>query len=165
MATEKDLTARAAGAPLRVIRNPQDFSAGVTLLLLGVFVMWAIRDLPGMEGYRFGAGTAPFIFAVLLALGGAVRIVTGIVTHGAPITGFSFRGTACVLGATLFFAFTVEPLGLVIASFVMVVTAAAGSAEFRPVESLLWAAALTFVCSGLMVGLLNIPLPLWPAAW
>ncbi|MFK5592657.1 hypothetical protein V7O29_22495, partial [Escherichia coli] len=52
------------------IKGPQDFIGGLALMLLALFALWASRDLQGMHGFSFGAGTAPRMFALLLlALG------------------------------------------------------------------------------------------------
>src|SRR6266849_802097 len=64
------------------VRNPRDFWGGSALILLGLFAVWASRDLPGMHGFAFGPGTAPRMFAFLLiALGVGVMLV-GYVTDG-----------------------------------------------------------------------------------
>ena len=58
------------------IKCPQDFVGGLALMALALFALWASRDLQGMHGFSFGAGTAPRIFAVLLlGLGFGVMLV------------------------------------------------------------------------------------------
>ena len=58
------------------VRNPRDFWGGLALILLGLFALWASRDLPGMHGFAFGPGTAPRMFSlILIALGAGVMLV------------------------------------------------------------------------------------------
>ena len=67
-----------------------------------------------------------------------------------------------ITAATLIFAVTVRPLGLVIASFVSLVVSAYATEEVRWVETIIWAAVLTAFCSLLFPWGLNLPLQLWP---
>ena len=58
------------------IRNPRDFWGGLVLIALAIIAIWASRDLPGQRGFAFGPGTAPRLFAGLLAaLGAAIALV------------------------------------------------------------------------------------------
>ena len=41
------------------IRGPQDFFGGLALMAIAAFALWASSDLQGMQGFSFGAGTAP----------------------------------------------------------------------------------------------------------
>jgi putative tricarboxylic transport membrane protein len=72
------------------------------------------------------------------------------------------RGPLFITAATLIFAVTVRPLGLVISSFVSLVVSAYATEEIRWIETLIWAAALTLFCALLFPYGLNLPLQLWP---
>jgi len=72
------------------------------------------------------------------------------------------RGPLFITAATLVFAITVRPVGLVIASFVSLVISAYATHEIRWVETIIWAAVLTLFCSLLFPWGLNLPLQLWP---
>src|ERR1044072_733887 len=72
------------------------------------------------------------------------------------------RGPLFITAATLIFAVTVRPLGLVFASFVSLVVSAYATEEIRWVETLIWAVVLTTFCSILFPWGLNLPLQLWP---
>lgn len=67
------------------IGSPQDFWGGLILLAFAVFALYASYDLPGMKGFAFGPGTAPRMFAWLLAGFGVIVMATGVVTKGPPI--------------------------------------------------------------------------------
>jgi putative tricarboxylic transport membrane protein len=78
------------------IGNPRDFYGGFALILLGVFAVWASRDLPGMHGFAFGPGTAPRMFAfILIALGAAVMAV-GFLTEGTALERYEISGPALI---------------------------------------------------------------------
>lgn len=67
------------------VRNPRDFWGGLALILLGLFALWASRDLPGMHGFAFGPGTAPRMFAFILIGLGVVVMLVGYFTDGPAI--------------------------------------------------------------------------------
>jgi putative tricarboxylic transport membrane protein len=162
---------------LRVhVPNHRDYYGGLALILLALVAFWSGSDLAGMRGFSFGAGTAPRLFAVALALVAAVITVSGLMTKGEPVGGYAVRGpiyiTLSIIAFALLirgFTFTlsetlvrVPAFGLIIASFTCFVISAVGSKETRWVESFLTAAALTAFCVLLFVYLLALPFQLWP---
>lgn len=75
---------------------------------------------------------------------------------------FCPRGPVFITAATLVFAVTIRPLGLVTASFVSILISAAATEEVRWVETVIWAVVLTIFCALLFPWGLNLPLQLWP---
>lgn len=75
---------------------------------------------------------------------------------------FCPRGPVFITAATLVFAVTIRPLGLVTASFVSILISAAATEEVRWVETAIWAVVLTVFCALLFPYGLNLPLQLWP---
>jgi len=158
------------------VRGPRDFYGGLALIALAIIAIWASGDLPGQSGFAFGPGTAPRMFAALLAVIGAVVALTGLLMDGPKIEKFAVRGPAYVLTAILLFALMIRgvgldfigiplrlpPLGLVPSTFVAFMVSIMGSSEMRWVESLIAAAAMTVFCVVLFVYLLQLPFQLWP---
>jgi putative tricarboxylic transport membrane protein len=147
------------------IRGPREFWGGLALVAIALFALWASRDLPGMRGFAFGPGTAPRMFAVVLALLGAVIAVGGAMNKGPGIDRFYLRGPLFVTLSVVVFAWMVRPIGLVIASFLSILAAAGATPEAKPIETLIWAAVLTAFCCLLFPVALNLPLQLWPNSW
>jgi putative tricarboxylic transport membrane protein len=144
------------------IRNPRDFWGGLVLMAFAILAIWASRDLPGQRGFAFGPGTAPRLFAgVLAALGAAVAFI-GLVTDGPRIEKYKVRGPLLVIVAILAFAGMIRPLGLFISTFLAFFVSILGSTEMRWVESVIAAALVTLGCVVLFVYLLNLPFQLWP---
>jgi putative tricarboxylic transport membrane protein len=152
----------AVTAGLLPVRAPQDFYGGLVLVMLATFALIASGNLPGQRGFAFGPGTAPRLFAIILAGLGAVIALGGLVTSGPPIEKYKIRGPVLVITAIIAFALMIRPLGLVIASYLTFVIALLGSKEMRVVETLVGAAVMTLFCVGLFVYLLNLPFQLWP---
>jgi len=158
------------------VRGPQEFYGGLALIGLAIFAILASGELPGQHGFAFGPGTAPRMFATLLAVVGGLVALGGLLMDGPPIGHFAVKGPAYVLTAILLFAgmirgidlrmigiaFTIPPLGLVLSTFAAFMVSIMGSTEMRWVESLVAAVAMTAFCVGLFVYLLGLPFQLWP---
>ena len=85
-----------------------------------------------------------------------------VLTLAFVVVRFAPRGPVFITAATLIFAVTVRPVGLVIASFVSLMVSAYATHEIRWIETIIWAAVLTLFCSLLFPWGLNLPLQLWP---
>ena len=144
------------------VRNPQDFVGGIAMMAIAVFALWASRDLPGMRGFSFGAGTAPRMFAtLLLGLGAAITIV-GVVSEGQHLAKYHWRGPLFVTLAILSFALTIRSMGMIFAAMTSFLIAACGSPETRWVETVIVGACLTAFCALLFPYALGLPLQLLP---
>jgi putative tricarboxylic transport membrane protein len=151
------------GSRARRIRNGRDFYGGLVLIALAVFAWWTTGDLAGSKGLTFGPGTAPRLFAGLLALAGVAVTLLGIFTDGPTAGRYAVRGPLIVFASVLVFAGTIKSLGLVIATFITILVVSAASAETRWREAIPWAAALSAFCAALFHYGLSLPLSLWPA--
>jgi putative tricarboxylic transport membrane protein len=152
----------ATSAGLVPVRAPQDFYGGLVLVVVAASALVASAELPGQRGFAFGPGTAPRLFAALLAgLGGAVAVI-GVFSEGPKIEKYAIRGPVLVVASILAFAGMIRPFGLVIASFLTFLLSIFGSKEMRLVESIVGAAVMTAFCVGLFTYLLNLPFQLWP---
>jgi putative tricarboxylic transport membrane protein len=149
-------------AGLVPVRGPQDFYGGLALVLLGTFALIASAELPGQRGFAFGPGTAPRLFAIILALIGAAVALIGAFSDGPRIEKYKIRGPALVLIGISLFAALIRPFGLVFATYLAFIVSIMGSKEMKWVESLIAAAAMTLGCVLLFVYLLNLPFQLWP---
>jgi putative tricarboxylic transport membrane protein len=144
------------------VGNRQDYFGGLALIAIGLFALWASRDLPGMRGFAFGPGTAPRGFAIILVLLGVGIGLGGLFTKGPDVEKFGIRGPLLIVASTFVFALSIRPLGLVFASFVSIVVSAFATTEVRWLETVIWAAVLTLFCALLFPWGLNLPLQLWP---
>lgn len=141
---------------------PQDYFGGLVMIALALFAIWAASDLPGMRGFAFGPGTAPRLFAGLLAGIGAVIVLLSLVLDGPPIGRYAPRGPFWITVSLFVFAALIRPVGLVTATFATFVIAGFASQETRWIENAIMAVAMTVFCVGLFVYLLNLPFQLWP---
>lgn len=158
------------------IRGPRNFYGGLALIVIAGAAIWASADLPGQQGFMFGPGTAPRIFAGLLIAIGVIITITGLLASGPPVESFAIRGPFYVLLAILTFAALIRgisinlfgvpirfpELGMVPSTFLAFMISIFGSKEFRIVESLFAAAVMTAFCVVVFIYLLALPFPLWP---
>jgi putative tricarboxylic transport membrane protein len=144
------------------VRGPQDFIGGLALMGIALFALWASSDLQGMRGFSFGAGTAPRMFGfLLLGLGAAIALV-GVLTEGAHLSKYHWRGPFFVTISILVFAFTIRSMGMIFAAMASFMIAACGTPETRWTEMLIVAVCLTAFCSLLFPYALGLPLQLLP---
>jgi putative tricarboxylic transport membrane protein len=176
MSEEADTSPNKGGFRFKV-RGPRDFYGGLALVALAIIAFLASSDLPGMQAFAFGPGTAPRMFAGLLAAIGALVALTGLFVDGPPIEGFAIRGPAFVIVAILAFAgmirglslefigipLSIPPLGMIGSTFCAFLISIMGSSEMRWRESLIAAAVMTAFCVALFVYLLQLPFELWPS--
>jgi len=144
------------------IRNPQDFWGGIAIVVLALFAFYASSDLPGLQGFAFGPGTAPRLFAGLLLTFGVVIVAIGVLTDGPAIGGYAVRGPFWITASLIVFAILIRPVGLVIATYVTFMISAVASRETRWLESAITGVCMTAFCVVLFIYLLNLPFQLWP---
>ena len=145
------------------IRNSQDFWGCLALIGLALFSLWAASDLPGMDNFLFGPGTAPRLFAVCLLLLASAVLLWSIFVEGPNVGHFHARGPLVVMASILAFAAMIRPLGLLITTFVCFMIAAAGSNETRWVEATITAVGFTIGAVLLFFYGLSLQFQLWPA--
>src|SRR5262245_13385376 len=144
------------------VRAERDLYGGLVLVALGCLALLASADLPGQRGFAFGPGTAPRLFAGLLAAIGVAVALTGLFFEGPNIEKYKVRGPALVIIGIVCFAALVRPFGIVTATYTAFIVSILGSTEMKWLESLVAAAIMTGLCVGLFVYLLNLPFQLWP---
>lgn len=143
-------------------RCKQDYYGGIALMGMALFALWASSDLQGMQGFSFGAGTAPRMFSTLLLALGAGIAVIGLSTDGPDVATYHWRGPIFVVLAIISFAITIRPLGLVISAFASFMVSALGSNETKWFEAIIVGAVLTLGCSLLFPYALGLPFQLFP---
>ncbi|MBO1019311.1 tripartite tricarboxylate transporter TctB family protein [Methylobacterium sp. SD274] len=155
-----------------IVPAPQSFVAGIALVLLGMFGIWAASDLPRGTLGSMGPGMLPHWVAIGVAICGGVLAATGLVREGAGLQTFGLRGPVTVVLAILAFAVTIRPfslgpvagpgLGLIVAGPLAVIIGGYATPEARFRELLILALLLTAGCMLLFGDLLNLPIPIFP---
>ncbi len=145
-------------------RSPQDILGGLFLILLSLFALYLVKDLPASGRVGFASGTAPRIFAYALMALGAIIMVAGWLKEGPSLEKMSWRGPVTILGSVLFFAFAIRTFGLAVTGVPMVLLATAAAPGYNWKEAILFAVGITIFCGLLFPYALGQPIPLWPAS-
>lgn len=158
-------------------RSNADLVAGLVFTAFGLaFGIGSLRyDIGSMR--EMGSGYFPLLLAVVLVglgIGTVAKAYTSPDTHlpgelppegEGPPEGLRFgrviwRPILLITAASLFFAFTVDGLGLLPATFGTALIATFAGSAMKPVRALVIAAALTLGCYVVFVLLLQLRLPL-----
>jgi hypothetical protein len=142
-----------------VSRLPQDFGAGLLLLVIAAIALWSSADLSMGTPRAMGPGMVPRVIAVLVAIAGVGLIAAAWLVPGSRLEAWSLRGPIFVLGAIVVFAMTVRTLGLAVAGPLAVFIGAFASPEARVKETAIFAVVLTAACILLFKVFLGLPIP------
>lgn len=140
----------------------KDFWAGALYIALGLTAYAMGKDYSMGSAARMGPGYFPMVLSGLLVLVGLAAIARGLLRGGEAVPRIHLRPAVLVIGATFFFAGTLELLGAAIALPAALVMSAAASRMFRlkPL-SVLGAAAFTIFCLAVFIKGLGVPMPMF----
>jgi putative tricarboxylic transport membrane protein len=150
----------APSPPRRRVRAPQDFAAGVSLVALAAFALWASAGIPFGRLGAPGPGMLPRAIAALLGVVGAALAAGSFVWKGDPLARLSLRGPLFVVLGVVGFALTIRSPGLVVAGPLVVMVSGAASPETRYRELAVFAIVITAFCVGLFRYALHLPVPI-----
>ena len=147
------------------IKSPQDFWSGVLFGGAGLAAaVYAATHYHIGTAVRMGPAYFPIWVGGLIALLGAVLVIRSMSIEGPPRPPIHWRPTLAIVAASIAFGYLLKPLGLVLATVLLVVGSAAGGHEFRWREVALLAVALAIFSVGVFIYGLSLPFPLWPEA-
>jgi hypothetical protein len=148
---------------MSLIRNPKDFGSGCLFAGFGLVALVLGATYPAGTAARMGPGYFPRALGVILIVLGAILILKSLRTNGARISLPTLKPLVVVLGSVLLFGLTVVPLGLVLATVLLVLASSVASHEFRWKEATIASLILAvFVVAVFSYGL-KLQLPILPA--
>jgi Ca2+/H+ antiporter len=140
--------------------NNKDVWGGLMLIAIGAATVFIARDYPFGTALRMGPGYFPVILGALLILFG-LAILAGGLRRGEQVAGsWSLRALVVLPLSLILFGVLMQYAGFVPAMLVLIVGSATASSEFRLVEVLLFALALTALSVAVFVWGLGLPYPL-----
>lgn len=147
-----------------VIRNKQNFAAGLFFVVFGAFCAIVARSYSLGSGEDIGPGYFPFWLAVLLTLLGAMLCLSALAAHAeaTEIGRLDGKSMFWIVGSVVLFAFLLHALGVVLSVIVLVLVSSLGSHEFTwkgAVASAGFLAALVYL---IFVKGLHLQFPAWP---
>ena len=145
------------------ITSPRNFWAGLMFLAFGLFfAVWAVTHYQMGTAVRMGPAYFPAVLGGLLGVLGLVVLSMSVTVRGPAVDKFHFRPLLLILLANVAYGYAMKPLGLVLATGVLVFIAAFGGHEFKWKEvALLYIFLVVFSVLVFVKGL-TLPFPLWP---
>uniref|UniRef100_A0A9E7ZHN0 Tripartite tricarboxylate transporter TctB family protein n=1 Tax=Bosea sp. NBC_00436 TaxID=2969620 RepID=A0A9E7ZHN0_9HYPH len=148
------------------VRNQPDFFAGTLFVACGAAFALAARHYDAGTAAQMGPGRFPLILGGVLVLLGLVIAGRSLSVRTAreTVAAMSFKTALLVLGSVALFGLLLAPLGLVLASVVLIVVSALASHEFHWRYVTVTAVVLITVCWAIFVFGLGLPLPVLPGS-
>jgi hypothetical protein len=146
------------------IKGPKDFWSGVMFIGFGAFVMlWALTHYQMGSAVRMGPAYFPVVLGGLLVFLGVIVLLEGLAMEGPPVPKFSYRPLLLISGACVIYGYMMKPLGLILATGLLVFISALGGHEFKWKEvTYLYLALIVFSILVFVKGL-TLPFPVCPA--
>lgn len=141
------------------IRAPRHLVAGLALIALAVFALWAVSGLPQGSLRSMGPAMLPRIVSVAIGACGLAFVVLGFLQQGPPLPAWELRGPLIVGAGMVVFALTIRSLGFAVAAPLAMMIVGHGTTEVRPRELAVFAVVMTAFCLGLFRYLLDQPIP------
>jgi putative tricarboxylic transport membrane protein len=149
----------AAQGRRRLVRAPQDFAAGLTLVGVSLFALLATAGLSQGSARAVGPAMMPRATAVLIGVVGLGIAAAALVLPGPRLERWSFRGPFFLCLALLAFTVTIRSVGLAVAGPLVAVISGAASPDLKLKELLLFGIAVTAFSIALFKYALNLPIP------
>jgi hypothetical protein len=145
------------------IKSPRNFWAGLMFVAFGLFfTIWALMNYQMGSAVRMGPAYFPAVLGGLLAFLGLAILLMSVTVSGPRVDRFHFRPLLLILLGNVAYGYTMKPLGLVLATGVLVFISAFGGHEFKWKEvALLYVVLIVFSVLVFVKGL-TLPFPLWP---
>jgi len=146
------------------IKSPKDFWAGLMFLGFGLFfAVWAVVNYQMGSAVRMGPAYFPTVLGGLMAVLGLLIFAGSFVIEGPKVPAMHFRPLVMILVANIAYGYLMKPLGLVIATLLLVFISAFGGHEFRWKEvTILFLILIVFSILVFVKGL-TLPFPICPA--
>jgi Tripartite tricarboxylate transporter TctB family len=146
------------------IRAPKDFWAGLMFIAFGLFFMvWALTHYQMGSAVRMGPAYFPTVLGGLLAFLGALVLIESLTMQGPRLPKFGLRPLVLISVACVIYGYAMKPLGLIIATALLVFISAFGGHEFKWKEvAILYVILIVFSLLVFVKGL-TLPFPVCPA--
>lgn len=140
----------------------KDFASGVIFTVIAAGLLWEARDYAMGDLLRMGPGFFPAIVGGLLGLIGIAIVAKALLEGAQDRPAFAPVPALLISLALLAFAFTLQRLGLVIATLLLVTITRLAMRPFNLVGTIVLSGVLVIISLIVFGYLLRLPLRLWP---
>jgi hypothetical protein len=146
---------------MHIVRSPKDFYAALIYLAFGLAGLWFGAAYPMGTAGRMGAGYFPKVLSGFLLLLGIVALVRSLRVEGSPVGAIHWKPLFFILAGCSLFGVLLQPLGMPIALFVLILCCAMASREFRwDLRALAGALGMVAICALVFIKGLSVQMPL-----
>ncbi|MGH8725593.1 MAG: tripartite tricarboxylate transporter TctB family protein [Burkholderiales bacterium] len=145
------------------IKGPKEFWAGLMFIGVGLFFMfWALTHYQMGTAVRMGPAYFPAVLGGLLAFLGLLVFIESLAMEGPPVAKFHYRPLILISAACVVYGYMMKPLGLILATALLVFISAFGGHEFKWKEvTILYLVLIVFSILVFVKGL-TLPFPVCP---
>ncbi len=144
------------------VYKKKDFFAGLIFIFFGIMAFWINQDYPRGTIIRMGPGYFPTILSTILIILGLFTFLRSFWLKEDLISSFAFRPLLLNIIAILGFAFLIRPLGIVLATLVMIIFSRLAGWDFSWREVLILYLFLVIFSYILFIYFLGLSLKVWP---
>ncbi len=144
----------------------KDVLAGLLFIGVASLGLFLSRNYPIGTALRMGTGYVPRLLCWMLLALGLVVLVRGLRVGemlGEPR--LRWRPIVLVPASLLVFALTIQRLGVVVATVLLIATGSLAGRDLRIIEVVIAALVLIGMTLGIFVWGLGLPIPVWPDFW
>ena len=138
------------------VRNPQDLLAGLFFLAIASGALWVAWDYPTGTAVRMSSGYFP---RAAIGLFVALR---SLVVEGPALTAVRLRPVLLITAAVVAFAYSIQTLGLVVATALITLIGGFASPRVRILEMIAAAVVLGAMTTAVFIWGIGLPIPIWP---
>ena len=140
----------------------KDLIAGLIFIFFGIAAIWLARDYPMGSARRMGPAYFPTIIGGALAMFGLAISGRSLWRLSEPVRLPTLRPLIMIIAGVVGFALLLEPLGLVLALFVLILISCLGGSHFRLLEVAILYIVLALIAVFFFVYGLGLQFSLWP---
>jgi len=144
------------------IKAPKDFWAGLMFIGFGLAFALIAQNYQMGTSVRMGPAYFPTVLGGILAVIGLAILIESFALEGPKVAKFYFKPLVLLVAAIVLFGILLKPLGLVLASAVLVAVGAFGGVDFRWKEVVILIVVLAIFSVLVFVKGLGLPIPIWP---
>jgi hypothetical protein len=152
------------GIPMLKHVNRRDLAFGGLMMMFALFALWESRNYEMGTVDQMSTGYMPRLISILLLSVGAIIAVRALWSGtAAELEPHNWiRPLVGIAASLVVFMFTLDRLGLIASSIILVLIAGVASRETRPVSLVIWAIVLAIGSAAIFVYLVRAPIGLWP---
>lgn len=156
------------------IKSERDFVSGLMFIIIGVAFAWGATSYSVGQAARMGPGYFPLMLGIVLAILGSIVLFQSMVVEtedGEKIGTIAWRPLVFIVGANVIFgvllggvpALGIPAMGLIVATYGVVLVASQAGNQFRIKEVLIVATILAVLSYLAFIKVLKLQFPVWPS--